>query len=458
MKHVKYVIVGGGISGATLLHALSQREKDVLLLERKERLGGVIRSENILGGVIERGPNTLQTGNAYLEQLIDELDLAGQLVTADPAAGKRYVLRDGKPRTVPANPRSLIETRLVSARAKLRLLREWLAKAPPKNNRDESVGAFVERHFGPEPLNYGVDPFVSGIYAGDPHRLSLRHTFPVLQELEREYGSVIKGVMRRAKERKLEGKERKKRTLFSFRKGLQSLPQAIEQRWKEKIIIGVDVKPLERNEEGWRVVAVREGGIEAIRAENVILALDGRGTAEIVGPIDAMLSEQLGKIEYASIAVVSLLYDRSAVAHSLDGFGLLVPSAEKRDILGVIFSSTIFPSHASEGKALLTVFIGGVRRPELVDLSQEELIQLAHHETADVLSIGSGSIEAEVTNWRMAIPQYNVGYDEILAGIEAAEERNPGLYLLGSYRNGVSIPDCVKNGYLLAKRLKEDRK
>lgn len=453
MRHVQYVVVGGGISGATLLHSLASGGADVLLLERGERLGGVIRSDRFSDGLIERGPNTLQTGNEYLESLIAELGLTDQIVTADTAAHHRYILRGGELIAVPSNPRTFIETPLISVKGKLRLLREWFSKPNVQGDRDESIASFVERHFGREPLTYAVDPLVSGIYAGDPQKLSLRHTLPLLAELERTDGSILKGMMRRGKERKRSGEARTKRSMFSFRGGLQSIPDAIERKWGEKIICGADVKPLERSEDGWRVVAVREGGIEVIRAENVVLAVNAPVAAELIEPVGEKLSESLRQIPYAPVSLVYLLYDRSAIAHPLDGFGLLVPGVEERGVLGTIFSSTIFPSRVPEGKALLTLFVGGMRRPELAEQSSEALVALARDEAASILSISRAPEMSEVTRWPTAIPQYTVGYDRILAGLEEGESNLPGLHLLGSYRGGVSVPDCVKSACELADML-----
>ena len=455
MRHVDYVIIGGGISGGTALHALASQGADVLLLERQEHLGGVMRSNKLSGGLIERGPNTIQSGNACLDRLIEELDLTEDLITADTAARNRYVLRDGALFPVPMNPRSLIETGLLSGRAKLRLLRELFAKAPSREAADESVASFVERHFGSEPLLYGVDPFISGIYAGDPYALSLRHTFPAILELEREYGSLIRGGLQRAKKRKREGEGRKSRAMLSFRKGLQTLPRAIEEKWREKIITNADVKPLEHNQDGWRVVAAREGGIEVIRGEKVVLATNAPVAATLVESIDSNLSDTLQQIIYAPIAVAALLYDRDDVKGQHEGFGFLVPSVEKRDILGVIFSSSIFPSRAPQDKVLLTVFIGGIRRPELTELNKDELIRLAHREASDILRIEKGPVDAEVTVWHKAVPQYRVGYDDILEGLAQGEQRNPGLHLLGSYRGGVSVPDCIEQGISLSTSLLE---
>ena len=454
MRHVRYAIIGGGISGSTLLHLLALRGEDVLLLEREDGSGGVIRSERFAGGLIERGPNTLLTGNEHLAGLIDELGLNEAMVTADPAARNRYVLRGGRLLAVPTSPRSLVESPLLSGRGKLRLLREFfLGGSKSMNGNEESVASFVERRFGREPLAYGVDPFVSGIYAGDPALLSLRHTFPMLPELEKEYGSVFKGMMRKGKERRRRGETRSPRIMFSFQDGLQAIPRAIEERWEEQMVRNAGVTLLEREGEGWRLEFDSGKGEDSVRAENVILATNAPAAARLLAPVDKKLADTLRRIVHAPVAVVHLLYDPPTVGHRLDGFGLLVPSVEKRDILGVIFSSTIFPSRSPEGKALLTVFIGGRRRPELTRLEEKELARLAHREVADILSVASEPVASQVTVWSTGIPQYEIGYGQILQGIEEGEARLPGLHLLGSYRGGVSVPDCVKSAYELAETL-----
>lgn len=453
---VETIIIGGGISGAAALHRLASEGADVLLLEREPRLGGVIVSErNGAGALIERGPNSIQSGNEYLERLIEELGLADQIVEAESAAANRYVLRDGQMIPVPMNPRALIETSLLSRRAKLRLLRERFVK-PVSSEREESVAEFVQRRLGREPLDYGVNPFVSGIYAGRPEELSLRYAFPTMYELEQQYGSLIRGAIRRAKERRQANAGKtppRKRRMFSFREGISTLPNAIQERWRDRIRTGAEVLRVEWVGEGsgagWNITARIEGNDQLFRAKRLIVATNAQTAATLFQGLDPVLADRLRRISYPPVAVVSLLYNRSAVQHPLDGFGLLCPEVEGRNVLGVIFASTLFPARAPEETVLLTVFVGGARTAAQALLPPGEIEQTVRKELAELLGAAGEPLSSDVTVWKNAIPQYNLGYGEILAAILSAEQRFPGLHLLGNYRGGISVPDCIRSGMKL---------
>lgn len=449
VHEVETIIIGGGISGAAALHRLADAGKDVLLLERGAHLGGVIVSErNEFGALIERGPNSIQSGNEYVEQLIGQLELDDEIVEADNAAANRYVLRDGEMIPVPMNPRSLIETSLLSRRAKLRLLRERFVK-PAAPEREESVAEFVRRRLGREPLDYGVNPFVSGIYAGRPEELSLRYAFPTMYELEQQYGSLIRGAIRRAKERRQGAAEHpapRKRRMFSFREGIAALPQAIEKRWRSRVCTNAEVVGVEFSGGEWGLTTQIEGRERMMRAKRLIVATNAHGAASLLEKLDPTLARALRRVDYPPVAVVSLLYNRAAVQHPLDGFGLLCPEVEKRNVLGIIFSSTIFPNRAPDGSVLLTVFVGGARTPALALLPPKEIEQSVRAELAELLGVSGEPRSCDVAVWKSAIPQYNLGYGEILAAIIDAEARFPGLQLLGNYRGGISVPDCIRSG------------
>lgn len=459
MRDVDTIIIGGGISGATALHRLASAGNNVLLLERENALGGAMRSHRTsTGALIERGPNTIQSGNEHVEQLLHELNLSEQIIEADKQAANRYVVRNGKLVPVPGNPRSLIESSLFSGRAKLRLLREpFIGKGAEQG--EESVAEFVRRRLGREPLDYGVNPFVSGIYAGDPERLSLRHAFPTLYDLEQNYGSLIRGGVRKMKERKkaagnpAQAAPRKKRRMFSLRDGIASLPQAVGTRWPDNVLVGCSVTSLSPDGDGWTVHASCEGVEQDFRARELILATSAPVAADLVGGFDGELARVLRGIEYPPVAVVSMTCPASDVDHPLDGFGVLCPQVENRQVLGVIFTSSIFPERTPEGSALLTVFAGGARQPELALLPENDLSAIVRSELQDLLGIRSDVQTLDITVWKQAIPQYNCGYGEVLEGLQAAEGRHPGLHLLGNYRGGISVPDCIQSGWMLGEKI-----
>lgn len=459
MREADTIIVGGGISGATALHRLAREGRDVLLLERTDRLGGTIVSErSSAGALIERGPNSLQSGNPVLDLLIDDLGLRDNIVVADKAAANRYVLRDGTLVPVPTNPKALIESSLISGRAKLRLMTEPF-RSRRTSEEEESVADFVRRRLGREPLLYGINPFVSGIYAGRPEDLSLRHAFPMLYDLEHEHGSLIRGGMKRMKARRRASASGEttppKRRMFSFRDGIASLTTAIADRWTDHIQTGTEATGLARDERGWSVSAVIDGEEREFRSRNLILATDAGTAARLTEGIDSDLATALRRIEYPPVAVVTILADRESVRHPLDGFGLLCPEVEGRNVLGVIFSSTIFPNRAPEGNVLLTTFVGGARQPDRALQPESEILASVTDELRELIGYNGNAREIDMAVWRRAIPQYNLGYGLILRGIGRAEERLAGLRLLGNYRGGVSVPDCIASGWGTAEKILE---
>lgn len=438
------VVVGGGVSGLSALHRLRTAGVDAFLVEGSLRVGGTIRTvEAPWGGVVDMGPATLRGNSAELIRLIEEIGLAGEVVEADPSARHRFILRRGRPLPLPTSPKGIIETGLLSVPGKLRALGERFVV---RGEGEESVAEFFRRRFGQEVLDYLVDPFVAGIYAGDPARLSLRQTFPMLAEMEREHGSLIRGAL--ARKKRVKGTETKKAAVrpFSFTGGLSRLPDRLAELHAEAIAVAAPVMGLAREGEGWKVTT-RHG---AISSRRVILATGAEMASDLLRPLDEPGAEVLDAIESSPVTVVQLLYDAGAFPARPSGFGLLVPAVERRQVLGVIYTSSIFPERVAEDEVLLTVFIGGARQPELTELGHRDLVEVASAEIADIVGASASPRDSLVQLWRPGIPQYTVGYDRVLEGLDRIEQRHPGLTLLGSYRGGVSVPDCVERGGAIA--------
>lgn len=449
------IIIGGGISGASALYWLASTGVNVLLLERGSGLGGVMGSRRSeLGALLETGPTSAHMKSDALFDLVEGLGLEPHIVRPSEFAANRYIMRGGELICVPTSPKSFIRSRLFSTSAKLRAFREPFV-ASVSGGTEESVAQFVERRLGREVLDYAVNPFISGIYAGRPEHLSARYAFPVLHELEQASGSLFKGGIRKArqakKDRKKNGENNRagRKGIFSFDEGMGTLPRAIENRWHSAIRTGVTVQRMERRENTW--IVYTSAGI--FLSERVVLATEAGAAAGLLDGLDATAAAALRSIEHPPVAVAHALYDRSAVAHPLDGFGLLIPEVEKRNILGVIFSSSLFPGRAPEGTVLLTAFVGGARSPELALCPHDEMLYDVHGELRRSLGISARPKEFQVQVWPRAIPQYNLGYGAILDALAGAEQRLHGLHLLGSYRGGVSIGDCVSSARALARRL-----
>ncbi|MFO1325133.1 MAG: protoporphyrinogen oxidase [Burkholderiales bacterium] len=442
---VDAIVVGAGISGLVVAHALHRLGRSVVVLEASSRAGGVIATARRDGALVERGPNSTLDTSPAIGALLDELGLAGERVDAGAAGRKRFVVRDGTLRALPMSPAKLVTTRVFSFGAKLRVLREpFIAAAPPGG--DESVASFVRRRLGDEFLDYAINPFVAGIYAGDPARMSVAAAFPRLVALERDYGGLIRGQIAGARARRRRGETPKAAAgSFSFRNGMQSLTDALAAGLP-RVEYGVRVEGLAKEADGFAVAGTRAGEAMSLRSRTAVLATEAPAAAAIVDAIAPDAARALSAIDYAPIAIVVSCYARQDIAHPLDGFGFLVPEKEKRKILGTLFSSTLFPGRAPEGSVLLTTFVGGRRNPECLAMNDAELAAAVHTEMAALLGAGKAPAWQDIVRWPRAIPQYEIGHPDRVGALAAAEANVPGLWFCANYRGGVSVGDRVVRG------------
>jgi len=337
------------------------------------------------------------------------------------------------------------------------MLREpWIARRSADG--DESVADFIRRRLGTDPLHYAVDPFVSGVYAGDPEQLSVGHAFPRLAAMEREHGSLVRAMMaagRKARVARNAGDAASGgHTMVSFTGGMHTLPAALADRiGHDRIRLGTRVIAIEPHDVGANVLVEQNGERRRLEADLVISTLPLHALSSIALPSDADAAlDQLRTVAYPAVASLALGFRRADVAHALDGFGCLVPSRERRKTLGMLFTSTLFEGRAPTGHVLLTCFIGGTRHPGLGTASTAALLDVVLPELAALLGITSGPTFVEHTSWPRAIPQYNVGHDANIRAAEALEVVVPGLLVDGQFRRGVSVGDCVASGATIAAR------
>ncbi len=433
-------VVGGGVTGLAAAYRLHSRGHLVTVYEAAPRVGGVVRTERREGYLAEAGPNTLTEPEPLVAALLEELGLAGRRVEAAEAARTRYVVRGGRPVALPSSPRDLLTTRAFSLRAKLTILAEpFLRRGEPAG--EESVAGFVRRRLGGEVLDYAADPFVAGIYAGDPAALSMRHALPRLYALEREYGSLVRGAFARG---------RRSLRPFSFPDGLGEIPLALAARLGDRIRSDAPVQTIAHAAPGWLV----RGADDETRHDAIVLAVPAHAfaTLRMEGPSGARLAE-LAAIPHAPVAVVTLGFRRGDVAHRLDGFGVLVPAVEQRRLLGTLFSSTLFPGRAPPGHVTLTTFVGGARQPDLAALEAGAMVALVQEELAELLGARGEPTFRHVVRWSRAIPQYVLGYERWLDLMAEIERGNPGLFLAGSYRGGVALGDALRSSLEVAMRV-----
>jgi oxygen-dependent protoporphyrinogen oxidase len=452
MKRV--VVVGGGISGLALAYRLEQGapDADVTLLERRPRVGGTIGTDSRDGFRVERGPNGFLDNNPATVGLSREIGLEGRLVSGSESARKnRFLLLRGKLRPLPSSLLSFLSSDLLSGRAKLALLTERFRKRR-REESDESVEHFARRRTSEEVAATLVDAFVTGIHAADPGLLSVRAAFPRLARLEREHGSVMKGMAADARQKRREARARGEpprqgMRMWSFAEGLQVLPDTLAGRLRRPPVIGVAVRRVERTANGWVVVGEGTGRWPA---DVVALACPAHQQAVLLADLDPALADEVSGIPYNRVAVVALGYRRADVSHPLDGFGYLSPGRDRRDVLGVQWCSSIYAGRAPSGHVLLRAMCGGWHRPEMVGWDDERLLSAVRDELKVSLGVTSAPVFHEIVRWDRAIPQYHVGHLERVARIEKRRQAHPGLFLGGNSYRGVSLNDCVEQGGLMA--------
>lgn len=446
----KIVVIGAGISGLTAAYKLKQRGFQVTLLESKPRAGGVINSSVVDGFMYETGSNSVMVQSQKTLDFISELGLDAELVHALPTAKKRFFARDSKICEVPMNPLKMLFSRLFTIAGKFALLKDF--RTPSfLPDEDPSIEEFTIRRLGQEAYDYGMNPFVAGVYGGDPSKLSLRYALPAFWNLDQKYGSIIRGMFKRRKEKKEMG-DVFKPAMISFKKGLVELTDKLAEELKDGLVVGANIVSVDYDMGSWRLCWTTPNGEDCDEFDAMFLAVPPRAIEKL--PLPGSLEQTLAplaQIEYAPIASVALGFNKSDILHKLDGFGVLLPEKEKEfKMLGALFSSSIFEGRAPEGKALITCYMGGKRQPELVPLDDAELVNAAIKDLQKLIGLKGNPVFKHVTRWHRGIAQYNIGHGEILEAIDEFEKEFPSVKLIGSYRGGVGVSSCLESALAAA--------
>jgi oxygen-dependent protoporphyrinogen oxidase len=442
------VVIGGGISGLACAYRFWQLGVPVTLLEADERAGGLIGTVEQEGFLFETGPQSFQGTDSALD-LIRELGLEVDLCQADPQA-PRYVVRHGRLEKLPMSPQAVLRSSLLGMGARWKLASEALRKTKPPTE-EESVAQFVRRKFGHEILEYLVAPFVSGVYAGDPEKLSLRAAFPSLEEWERTYGSVLRGAM---KSRPAKGSGQGHPPLCSFHHGMAMLTRTMAAKLGESARLGACVDAVIRNDRDgsarYQVSFTRKGRGETLEARAVVVATPAYTASHLVSSLSAPLARSLSGIAYAGMAVVGAGYHAKQVGTVMNGFGVLIPRSEKYRTLGIVWNSSLFPDRGGEGRTILTSMIGGATDPEIVEKPDGEILAVVQDESARILAITGQPIISRVWKHPKALPQYNLGHGHTVKAVRECERAIPGLYFAGNYLEGPSIGKCIDRGSQVA--------
>lgn len=432
-----FVIVGAGISGLVLGHTLQQHGTPYCIVEKNGYAGGNIQTLCTDGRILELGPNTLLV-KPHVAKLIKELQLENEILYANPRAKKRYILKENTYRALPTSPFSLLLGSFFSFSTKKRIFKDFFKKPNTNPPENESVHDFFVRHFGVEVAELVVNPFVSGIYAGDSQKLITKFAFPTLTEAEKNTGSIIKGFVKYQKQHRSQG-------TISFKKGMYTLVQALYEKQKNNILLNTTIEKITFSPKN-HTIYLTSG--KKITAQNLIFTTPAYVTAAYIHSLSEIFAEQLKNVHYSTICVVHSVYPKNKVKHTLNGFGALHPAKYNTFTLGTIFNSTLFDNRTKPDEVLLTTFISGQK---FLPLSTQEIQQNTHNELSTYLGIKAEPIYTHVHIWQKAIPQYELNYTNILPHIHTWEK--DGVFFSGNWLNGISVEKCIEFNLQLAQKL-----
>jgi oxygen-dependent protoporphyrinogen oxidase len=452
MSTRRVAVIGAGVAGLAAALRLTERDPgtEVMVFEAAARAGGTVATERSDGFLMEVGADSLLTEKPWGVGLAERHGFADQLIPTNPAERRTYVVHDGALHPLPEGflmlaPTALwplLASPLFSVRGKLRMGLDLIL--PRGSGRDdESLGAFVRRRLGREALDRVADPLIGGIYTADPERLSLAASMPRFLEFERRHRSVILGLRAGTSAAVRHGAGARYGLFASHRAGMGAFVDEMVRRLPAGALrLRTPVEAVARDRERWQLLA----GGTPIDADAVIVCVPAYVAARLLASVDGGLARALEAIEYASSATVTLGFRAADVAGRLHGFGFVVPHTERRPLIACTYSSRKYPGRAPDGFELVRAYLGGARRPEMVERSDTELLGAVREELRALLGITAEPVLTHVGRHRRAMPQYAVGHLERVAAIERMVEPWSGLVLAGAALRGVGIPDCIRSG------------
>lgn len=424
-KHT--IILGAGITGLSTAHFLSLKNKDFIVLEKNNRTGGNIQSYQKNGFTFENGPNTVLLNNDSVISLIKAYGLWDDMSKPkESAENNRYVLLNGQLQLLPRNPLEFFKSPLLSWKEKLRLCKEPFIK---KHQKNVSVAEFISNRFGKGVLQQFVEPFVTGIYSGNTHNMSAKHTLKMLWEAEQNHGSVIKGMMKN--ERKSKAK------MFNFPNGLSQLTDAIANKLKSNIKYDCNLKSIEKTDDGYIIQSDENTFI----CQKIISTLPAHALSDYIS--DKNLKSLLQAVEYVPVDVFHFGFDKADVKNQSQGFGILTKVSDKKHFLGILFNSRIFSHVAPEDKELFTVIVGGSRQKELCKMQSSELEKIILAEIRDLMQCQNKPTFRNHYRYNKGIPQYDLNHQSLVDAISNYEKNNSDFHILGNYFNGISVSDSI---------------
>lgn len=447
------IVIGGGISGLATAYYLGRNGIPSTIVEKSDRLGGLIKTDFVQGCRLEAGPDSYIAAKPAVTELAEHLGtLSGDIIPSNDNARRIFILRHHKllpmPRgmimMVPGQWGPALRSGLLSYRTKLRFISETFLP-PRRREGDVSVGEFIKDHFGQEVLDYIAEPLLCGVYGGHADRLSAEGVLPRFVGFEREYGSLIRGARQEASEKARQG------SLFlSFRYGMQQLTDELEAAIQggSRVIRAAAVR-VSRKEAEWRVDTDKD----SLTARHVVMACPAHVCSELLEETAPELAADLAGIPYSSAILATLVFDRAKLGHPLDGFGFLVPEKERQVVAAATWVSTKFPSRVPANLVAIRAFIVGPQAVELMSSPEWILIEIVDMELSDIMKTTAFPVFSRIYKWPASMPQYLVGHGERMKNIRQRTAQFEGLHLVGNAYEGVGIPDCVRLARQVADRI-----
>ncbi len=443
------LIAGGGIAGLSIAYELQKRNIPYLLMEAGPASGGVVRSVQQDGFTLDAGPNSIGATPATLA-FLKEIGLEQEIMEATAAGKNRFLVRNNRLHPVSPHPGKILSSPYLSGGAKWRLFTEQFRASKPASG-EESVASFVQRRFNREICDYLFDPILSGIYAGDPARLSVQEVLPFLPRWEQEYGSVTKGLM---KNKAVMGG----RKIIAFKDGNERLVKCLEELLSTPVRYNCRVTGVVRGAEGYVVQYQEEEQTEYINVNRILFTTPAYATATALQELAPPAAQALQQVYYPRMGVLHLGFERAAIQQLPEGFGFLVPHAARLHFLGAICNTAIFPSRAPQGKVLLTVFTGGVQQEHFFDeMDDTALQQTILDELKVLLQIQQPPVLQRFSRWEKAIPQLNTGHQQVREAVKILEQQYPGIYISGNYLSGVAVPAILQQAAVIADRIGDNK-
>lgn len=438
IKQVDIIILGSGISGLTLGFYLQKKNKDFLIFDSSKSIGGNISTKNEKGFICENGPNTVLINNESVKYLISDLKIKNDVIYPNKNNNKRFLIKKGKLIKIPMSLGQFIKSNILSLSAKIRIFFEIFIK---KSDNNFSVYDFFKRRFGKEFHDVLIEPFLTGVYAGNTRKMSIKYVLKKIWDLEQNYGSVTLGFIKK-KSRNISPKS------FNFKNGLSNLTNTIHQKIKDKIKFNSKITSISKIGNLYEITVNND---IKYRCNKLISTIPAYALSKII--FDKKLSQTLKKIYYCPIYVLHLGLEKQKIKNDISGFGVLTKPSDNKSFLGIIFNSRIFPHVAPLDKDLMTVMVGGTRQKQLLKTDKDLLFDKIVRDVRKLISYDGQIIMKHDFLWDKGIPQYGLDHDYITKEIKNFENKNKDLHILGNYVNGISVSDCIEKASILSKKL-----